>query len=221
MGAAIGQILGSAVGVAISPIPIIAVILMLFSRSATRNSLAFLAGWLVGLTGIAIVVLAIGLEPSNDDESTIAGVVKLAIGALFLGLAAKQWTSRPRPGDEPEMPGWMAAIDDLSAAKALGLGLLLTVPNPKNLGLTIAAALSISQSNLAGGEQAVTVTVFVLIASITIIVPVIGNLVAGKRAEPLLTSMKEWLMANSNTVMTVLFLVLGAKVIGDGISLVS
>lgn len=221
MGAAIGQILGSAVGVAISPIPIIAVILMLFSRSATRNSLAFLAGWLVGLTGIAIVVLAIGLEPSNDDESTIAGVVKLAIGALFLGLAAKQWTSRPRPGDEPEMPGWMAAIDDLSAAKALGLGLLLTVPNPKNLGLTIAAALSISQSNLAGGEQAVTVTVFVLIASITIIVPVIGNLVAGKRAAPLLTSMKEWLMANSNTVMTVLFLVLGTKVIGDGISLVS
>jgi len=44
MGAAVGGILGGAVGVAISPVPIIAVILMLFSRSAVRNSLAFVAG---------------------------------------------------------------------------------------------------------------------------------------------------------------------------------
>lgn len=221
MGPAIGEVLGNAVGVAISPIPVIAVILMLFSRSATRNSLAFLAGWLVGLTGIAIVVLAIGLEPSSGDESTIAGLVKIAIGALFLVLAAKQWRSRPQPGDEPELPAWMAAIDDLGALKALALGLLLTVPNPKNLGLTVAASLSVSQSNLARGEQAVTIAVFVLIASVTILVPVVGNLVAGARAEPVLTKMKEWLMANSNTVMTVLFLVLGSKVIGEGISLVS
>jgi Protein of unknown function (DUF2910). len=221
MGPAIGQVLGNAVGVAISPIPVIAVILMLFSRSATRNSLAFLAGWLVGLTGIAIVVLAIGLEPSSDGESTIAGLVKIAIGALFLVLAAKQWTSRPQPGDEPELPAWMAAIDDLGALKALALGLVLTVPNPKNLGLTVAASLSVSQSDLARGEQVITVAVFVLIASVTILVPVIGNLVAGARAEPVLTRMKEWLMANNNTVMTVLFLVLGVKVIGDGISLVS
>ena len=39
MGEAIGAILGEAVGVAISPVPIIAVILMLFSKSATANSL--------------------------------------------------------------------------------------------------------------------------------------------------------------------------------------
>jgi len=41
MGQTIGDILPLAVGVAISPIPIIAVILMLFSGRARANSFAF------------------------------------------------------------------------------------------------------------------------------------------------------------------------------------
>jgi len=44
VGRGIGEILTFAVGVAVSPMPIIAVILMLFSRRARVNGLAFLAG---------------------------------------------------------------------------------------------------------------------------------------------------------------------------------
>ena len=143
MGAAIGQIIANAIGVAISPIPIIAVILMLLSASAGRNSVAFVLGWLVGLGVVATVVLAVGIETSTDDGTDAGGIVQLVVGALFVGLAAKQWRSRPRPGAEPEMPGWMSAIDSLGAAKAFALGLAVTVPNPKNAGLTIAAAVDI------------------------------------------------------------------------------
>ncbi|MGA9276574.1 GAP family protein, partial [Ilumatobacter sp.] len=141
MGAAIGQILGSAVGVAISPVPIIAVILMLFSRAAGRNSVSFLVGWIAGLVLASAIVLSIGLDSSGDPSDT-SGVIKVLIGVLFLVLGVKQWTSRPRDGAEPEMPAWMASIDDLAAPKAFGLGLLLSGVNPKNLGLTIAASAS-------------------------------------------------------------------------------
>ncbi len=220
MGAAIGEILGNAVGVAISPVPIIALILMLFSQAAGRNSVSFLVGWLLGLTGVAVVVLASGLETSGGGESDTGGVVKILIGVLFLALAVRQWRTRPRDGAEPVMPSWMAAVDDLTAAKAFGLGLLLTVPNPKNLGLTIAAAVSIGGAGLDTGEEIVVVAVFVLIASSTIIGPVLAYLVAGERAAPALTATKQWLMANNATVMTVLFAVLGAKVLGDGIAVV-
>lgn len=217
---AIGQILPTAIGVAISPIPIVALILMLFSRAAARNSVSFLVGWLLGLTAVAIVVLALGVEASTDGESDGGGVVKIVIGLLFLFLAWKQWKGRPRHGEAPAVPSWMAAIDDLSAVKAFGMGLLLTVLNPKNLGLTIAAAATISGAGLDTGEEVATVTVFVLIASITIIAPVAGYLIASERAAPVLTGLQEWLMANNATVMTVLFTVLGAKVLGDGISVV-
>jgi hypothetical protein len=218
MGAAIGQVIANAVGVAISPIPIIAVILMLLSRSAARNSVAFVLGWLVGLAAVATVVLAAGIETSSDGDADAGGVVQLVVGALFLGLAAKQWRSRPRPGAEPEMPGWMTAIDSLGAAKAFALGLAVTVPNPKNAGLTIAAAVDIGGAGLGAGQQAVVVTVYILLASVSVIAPVAFYLAAGDRAAPTLRVMKEWLTANSATVMTVLFVVLGAKVLGNGLA---
>jgi threonine/homoserine/homoserine lactone efflux protein len=220
MGQAIGQILGFATGVAISPVPVIALILMLFSKSATSNSLAFLGGWLAGLTAVSIIVLAIGLEGSNGDADS-GGWVKIVIGALFIVLAVKQWRSRPHDGEEPHMPAWMATIDDFTAIKAFGMAVLLSAINPKNLGLTIAAAASIGSVGLGTGEEAVVVTVYVVIASITLIVPVVGFLAARERMTPVLDTMKAWLMANNATVMAVLFVVLGAKVLGDGITIVS
>ena len=87
MGAAIGEILGNAVGVAISPVPIIAVILMLFTAKATGNSLSFLAGWVIGLSVAGAIVLALGLESSEGEESSAGGWIKIVIGLVFLGLA--------------------------------------------------------------------------------------------------------------------------------------
>jgi hypothetical protein len=47
MGEAIGQSLPLAIGVALSPIPIIAVVLMLTTPRARSNGPAFVVGWLV------------------------------------------------------------------------------------------------------------------------------------------------------------------------------
>ena len=112
----------------------------------------------------------------------------------------------------------MATVDHLSAIKAFGLGLLLTILYPKNAGLTIAAAASIASSGLSNGEEAATLAVFVLLASVTIILPVAFYLLARERSRSVLDSLKGWLIQNNNTVMTVLFIVLGAKVLGDGLS---
>ena len=58
MGQAIGDSITLAIGVAISPIPIIAIILMLLSKKAGANSLAFALGWVVGVAGLLTVVIA-------------------------------------------------------------------------------------------------------------------------------------------------------------------
>ena len=145
--------------------------------------------------------------------------MKIVIGAVFIALGVRSWRSRPRDGEEPETPGWMLAIDDFSAVKSFGFGVLLSAVNPKNLGLTISAAMTISASGLTDGEESIVMLIFVLIASITIILPVAAYLVLGEKADTGLTTMKDWLNANNNTVMTVLFIVLGAKVLGDGLSI--
>ena len=219
MGAVVGEILGFAVGVAISPLPIVAVILMLFTKKATSNSLGFVAGWIIGLFGAGLVVLAIGLEASDGGESTASGVVKALIGVVFLFMAWRYWSGRPKGDEEPEMPAWMAGIEGFSPVKSFGLAVLFSAVNPKNLGLTIAAAAIIGARGLETGEEIVVLVVFVLIASLTVVTPVVWYLLRRSKAEERLTEMKDWLIANNNTVMAILFVVLGAKLLGDGIAI--
>jgi hypothetical protein len=50
--------------------------------------------------------------------------------------------------------------------------------------------------------------------------PIVVFFAMGERAVKLLDGLKTWLAANNQAVMAVLFLVIGAKLLGDGISIV-
>ena len=65
---AIGGALPSALGVALSPIPIVAVILMLGTPRARTDGPAFALGWVLGLSVVAVAVLA--LTGASGDAST-------------------------------------------------------------------------------------------------------------------------------------------------------
>jgi len=225
VGQVIGDILPTAVAVAISPVPVIAVILMLFSSHAERNGLAFVGGWIAGLTAAGAVVLAIAaaadLSSSDGEQPTAAGIVKLVLGVLFLALAYRSWGARPKEGEEPAMPAWMGAIDRFTAAKSVGLGVVLAAVNPKNLALTIAAAISIAGGGLSSGQEVVALVVFIAIASVTVAAPVVVYIAARDQVREPLERAKEWLVANNSTVMAVLLLLIGAKLIGDAIGILS
>lgn len=221
MGSAIGQTLSMAVGVAISPVPIIAVILVLVSRRARVNGPAFVVGWIVGLAVVgAVVLLVAGPANASDDgePATWVGVLKLVLGTALVLLALKQWRVRPHDGEEPTTPKWMGAVEEFSPVKALGAGAVLAGANPKNLLLAVAAAAAIAQTGISGGEQAVAYAVFVIVGTIGLAVPVVVYFAMGERAGPLLDRMKAWMAHNNAVIMAVLCLVIGAKLIGDGIT---
>jgi threonine/homoserine/homoserine lactone efflux protein len=220
MGPAIGEILPLAIGVAISPVPIIAIVLMLGTPRARSNGLAFALGWLAGLTivGGALLTLASGNSQENDGgPETWVSIVKLVLGVLFLLLAARTWRSRPKAGQEAAMPRWMQAIDTFTTGRSLVFGVLLSGVNPKNLALTIAAATTIAQTGISGGESAGALIVFILIGSLSILAPVGIYLALGARAAVILDELKDWMAGHNAAIMTVLLLVLGAKLIGDAV----
>jgi hypothetical protein len=64
----------------------------------------------------------------------------------------------------------------------------------------------------------VAIVVFVLVASVSIVVPVGYYLFGGASAERTLDGWKQWLSRNNATVMAVLFLVLGMNIFGQGLS---
>jgi hypothetical protein len=221
IGPAISDILPLALGVMISPVPIIAVIVMLFTPRATANGLSFLAGWVIGLAIVSAVVYVIadGADVGSDSSASDgASTVKLVIGVALVLLAVRQWRNRPRSGETPPMPKWMHAIDAVTPVRAIGLGILLSAINPKNLLLTVAAATAVAQvAGLSTADAVVTLAVFVLVASLSIAVPVVVVLVAGDRAQRVLDAWKVWLEQNNATVMTVLLLVIGVVVFSKGL----
>jgi threonine/homoserine/homoserine lactone efflux protein len=220
MGAVIGDLLPLAVGVAISPIPIIAVILMLLAPKAGGTSTGFLVGWLVGIAGATTLFLLLAgiLDQSSSSEPSAASSwIKLALGALLLLLAAGQWRSRPKPGEEPTMPKWMTAIDRFTAGKAAGLGVLLSAVNPKNLLMCVAAGTTIAGGDLAAGQVVGSVAVFTVLAASTVAVPVVGYAIGRKRMAGPLESLHTWLTAHNGAVMATLLLVIGVVLIGKGL----
>src|SRR4051812_38810519 len=119
MNEAIGQVLSFAVGVALSPLPIVAVVLMLATPRARSNGPAFVLGWIAGLSVLGTIVLlaSSGADASEDGApATWVSVLKLVLGLLSLLVAVRQWRGRHAGGG---LPKWLQALDTAGPGKAL------------------------------------------------------------------------------------------------------
>lgn len=220
MAAVIGELLPLALGIAISPIPVIAAILMLLSPHARATSVTFLLGWLLGIL-VAVVVFSLlsGLLPQGDDaaDHPVQGWITIVLGLGLLLLAVRQWRARPKDGEAAVLPAWMGAIDEMTAVRGLLLGFALAAINPKNLLMAIAAGVAVGDAALDVGAFIVVIAIFVVVAASTVALPVLAYLAAAERMRPALGSLREWLVANNATVMAILLLVLGAVTVGKGL----
>mgnify|MGYP003287822831 CR=1 FL=1 len=123
MGDAIGQVLALGVGVALSPVPIIAVVLMLGTPRARANGPAFVLGWVAGLAvaGTVILLVSSGAGASEDgDPANWVGVLKIVLGLLLLAPLLTDALERNR--DEAVRAGTAVVLDSrISALDKLGV----------------------------------------------------------------------------------------------------
>ncbi|WP_393058562.1 GAP family protein [Streptomyces sp. LN549] len=139
---AIGAVLPAALAVALSPFPVIAVVLIPAGRHGRRDGPLFAAGWVAGLAAVAMLVVWVfgGADDPDSPSSAIADWGRVTAGAGLVVLGVRKWRARPRAGEEAAPPRWMASLDDTSAARSSGLGALLSGADPKKFALTAAAA---------------------------------------------------------------------------------
>jgi len=220
MAAVIGEILPLALGIAISPIPIIAAILMLLSPKARVTSVGFLLGWVIGIVvATTVFTLLASSIPADDPDASkpIQGVIQLVLGLLLLLLAIRNWRSRPKPGQEIALPKWMQAIDRITFPVAFGLGFLLSALNPKNLLMAAGAGTDIGAAPLPTGDVVLVIAIFTVLAASTVLVPVVGFLFAADRLRGALDALRGWLQKENAVIMAVLLLVIGVNLVGKGI----
>lgn len=216
----IGDVLPYAIAITISPVPIIAVILMLMSPRPRPLGLSFLTGWVAGIAiSVVVFTLLAGFIPhdAQDGPQPIVGIIQLALGAMLVLLAIRQWKARPAPGEVPPLPKWMSAIDSMKPGGALVLAFALAAINPKNMMMSVAAATTISSASMGLATTTVAIVVFVVLAVLSVLVPVVSYLVAPAKATHMLEAMRTWLTVNNGTIMAVLFVILGVQLLGKGI----
>lgn len=214
----VAEILPYAVAVALSPMPIAALILMLLSEKAKTNSIAFTLGWILGLAIMVFVASSI-FGASESEVKTVTHfsfktLIELSLGTLLLGLALVQWRKRTKPGQTPSMPKWMSAIESFSPIKSFAVGISIAIINVKNAPMGIAVGSVVSNT---GNDGSTAFIAYLLLATSTITIPTIGFLVFGKRLQGDLENLKTWLILNNATIMFVLFLILGMVLISKSL----
>jgi threonine/homoserine/homoserine lactone efflux protein len=221
MNYALGDMVPAALAVALSPFPIIAIVIVLSTPRARTNGPLFALGWVLGLVAVSTVVVLLLGNVGNDSDaeaSTVVSVLRILLGAALLVMAARQWTKRPGKGQEPKQPPWMATVEGATPRRTLVLGLALAGANPKNLALTLAASASISRAGLDATGTVVALAVFVTIGSFTVLGAVLYYLIAGDRAAAPLAKVKQFMLRHNNVIMMVILLALGFTILAEGIA---
>jgi threonine/homoserine/homoserine lactone efflux protein len=215
----IGDIIPFGVGVALSPVPIIAVLLLVMAPVGARGGVLFLIARVLAFAAMtALFAWASDFIDDAAGSTTPAAVLRLLVGATLVVGAVVKWRRRPHADDEPKLPGWMRSIDGTGPGGAFRLGLVLTVANPKEIAFAAGAGLTIGGAMLGAGEMVLAGAVFVLLACLSVAIPVLAVLVGGERMSPILAEARAWLLRNNAIVMAIVLLVIGAMLIGSGIS---
>ncbi|OBF59797.1 hypothetical protein A5756_04875 [Mycobacterium sp. 852002-53434_SCH5985345] len=215
-GSVLTKLIALAAVIALSPITVVPAVLVLHAPRPRPASLAFLAGWVLGLAALtaAFVSGSALLGGLHRAPPTWASWVRVALGSALIALGAYQWLTRHRHGS---MPRWMRSFSTLSPPRAGLTGAVLVVLRPEVLIMCAAAGLAIGSSSLRAAGQLVAGAVFLVIAASTVAIPILAYAGAGDRLDDALERLKVWMEENHATLLAVILVLIGLMVLYNGI----
>lgn len=211
----LGDLLPYAVPVALSPLPIIAAVVLLLSPNGLPAAAGLVVGRIVTLAALTLAVaLLAGQMPGTRGEG--GGWLRVALGCLLVVGAALVWRKAARAAEAPQ-PGWMRSIEGATPGRAVGLGALLTAANLKELAFVLGAGLIVAGASLPFGTAFMLSLLFGALAGIGALVPVLWTLTSPDGSQVRLRAARDWLVRNNARVMAAVLLIIGAMLIGSGL----
>jgi threonine/homoserine/homoserine lactone efflux protein len=215
LGSELTELIPLALVVAISPLSIIPAVLVLHTSRPKPTSLAYLAGWIVGLAVLtAIFVEVSSLLGGLDKTPAWASWLRIVIGIALIVFGVFRWLTRKRSAHSP---AWMNKITGATPGRAAVIAAVLVVVNPKVLFICAAAGLAIGSAGLGTAGAWISVVFYVLVAASSAAIPVLAYAVAGERLDGPLTRLKEWMERHNAALVAIILVVIGVLVLYKGI----
>ena len=217
MSPVIGLMLPFAAGVALSPIPIAAVILMVLSLRPGVGGRLFVVGWAVGLLA-ALVVLALVIGLLGLADAGRSGLVRIVLGVVLLVFAVERAGAGRGAGYDPDAPAWVAGLDRLPPDRALAMGVVQAALDPRKVVVIAAVALLFTAAQLTPVESVAASLLFGVLGSIGVALPLLVSHRAGSAGRARLEAARTRLVEDNTTIQAVTLLLLGALLIGQGLA---
>jgi Sap, sulfolipid-1-addressing protein len=216
---ALGALLPIAVALAFSSVPLTVTILILLSPNRGRAALPFLVGWVIGVAAV-IILSAAGAsalsQPLRRGRDTAVAILEIVIGAALMVLAAI-YLRRRSHASGTGLPHWLDAVDSFGALVSFAIAVLLSF-RPKGLLLGVAGGLVLSAASVKVNEAVLLIIIYTVIATSTVVVPIIASFVAPQRMQPKLVSARDWLAINGRFVTSLLMFMIGVVILGSGLT---
>jgi hypothetical protein len=202
--------------ISLSPLTVIPAVLVLQAPRARPSSLAFLAGWVLGLVALtALSVAASGLLGGLDKSPPRwSSWLRVVLGSALIVYGIYQWLTRQR---HTESPAWMRSFDTIAPARAGLTGAVLAVVRPDVALICVPAGLAIGTSGLGLADDWLAAAFFVAVAASSVAIPILAYAAAGPRLDPTLARVKDWMDKNNAALLAVLLVVIGLMVLYHGI----
>jgi hypothetical protein len=214
---AIRDMLPLALAIAVSPVPVLAVVLMLVSDRGRTNAYALLTGWALALTlvGGGVAVLGIGAADDGGDDRHVA-VAQFVLAGILVAVIAAELRRRSRRAASERPPRWLALLAEIGPGRAVVLGVALVVLNAKDASLTVVAGARLAEAGPGAPGAVLAVALFVLVASSTVIAPVAVDLALGERAAPVLQRWRTVLERHGSTAVIATLAAVAAVLVVQG-----
>jgi len=200
--------------IALEPVTLVAFILILAARKGIWKGLAFILGFLASIVAvIAAVLLTTGANPPRPNTAPSTGVlvVKALLGVLLIWIGIRQ---RRKRGQPRKPPGWMARLDHMSPAAAVGLGAFL-VP----WSLVAIGAATVVQAKLSTLGDWLVLVMFCLLAMSAFLVMELYAAFSPEAAQARLARVRAWIDTHTDQAIIVGALAIGGFLLVDSIFL--
>jgi protein-S-isoprenylcysteine O-methyltransferase Ste14 len=202
--------------IAISPITIIPGVLVLHAPRPRPAGLAFLGGWVLGLTALTALFVAVSDLLGNLHKSppTWASWLRVVLGSALILFGVYRWLTRHRQGKTPR---WMRSFAKLTPLRAGVTGVTLAVIRLEVLVLCAAAGLTIGSSQLSVSGEVIAAAFFVVVTASTVAIPILAYVGAGNRLDDALERLKDWMEQNHAVLVATVLVLIGLMMLYNGI----